>query len=439
MKDQLDILRAHGGDDSQFGTLGDALRGVGRAADSVYDAATDNPATRLVDKAGKAIGVSTITDPVKRLAQDFGGTTVGEFLSRAWSVSASNSPLLTALGPFGMAISTAIFAAPGLIQGDSFSKAYVDQSVWALNTGAKILGAQGGMDTAAINTEMKAVADQLAPAIQNLNQMSDSLHIDVRNMTMDQLRTFSNTTRDDIALQAKAALTKLPADLDAVAKLIGNPDYDPRTGRLYTTAQKAEKRLREFAANIIKPLNVQEQQRGLALLGLYKGNVSGNPTAELTEAIKGFQRGQGDKNPSGVMDTKTDRTLQNVLQIKGGIDRVTANRAAEDAIRRVIANQAAERAIQAALLAKQNDAFLEASKGMPSSETGGSYPASQLTARPYAAAPAADPATTSPVPYVAGGGAAALGLALAAGLAAPVALPLAAVGGVLGFFFHKRK
>jgi hypothetical protein len=193
------------------------------AADSVYDAVTDNPVTRQLDSWGKDVGFSTLTDPFKGLAKDIVASDAGLFLARVWATHAATwfqSPAaFLMLGPAAPALGVFMLAMPSRARGEtSFGRAYAQQVVWAINTGAKIIGSKGiEIPEAEITKLVNLDAELVRSGAAKLAEMK-GYGVDVEAMGQRELMNLVGTDRPDLAYLARAAATESPADLERAAE-----------------------------------------------------------------------------------------------------------------------------------------------------------------------------------------------------------------------------
>lgn len=202
-----------------MGIIDDAID----AADSVYSAITDNAATRQLDEWGKAVGVSTLTDPIKAGARAVVSSDAGLFISRVWATHAygwfTSPQAYLMLGPAAPALGAFALAAPSLAKGEtSFGRAYAQHVVWALNMGAKILGAKGiDLPAPELAKVLNADAELVRVGAEKIAQMK-AYGVDVEALSRQELARIVGTDRIDLAYLARAAALESPADLERAAQ-----------------------------------------------------------------------------------------------------------------------------------------------------------------------------------------------------------------------------
>lgn len=192
------------------------------AVDALADAVTDNPVTRQLDTWGKDVGFSRLTDPIKGAAGDFVSNDAGMFLARVWATHAAawfrTPEAFLMLGPAAPGLGIFMLALPSQARGEtSFGRAFAQHVVWAINTGAKIIGSKGiELPEAEIAKLVNIDAELVRLGAEKLAQMK-AYGVDVEALTRAELLRVVGTDRVDLAFLARAAATLNPADLERAA------------------------------------------------------------------------------------------------------------------------------------------------------------------------------------------------------------------------------
>lgn len=215
-----------------MGFLGDAVDWVSDRADDVKGAA------------GSIASAVPGAEWLGGQVTDFLNTETGRIVARALSTT-----LYGALAPVvGPQLAAAAFATPGLIRGDRFSKAWIEEFQIRVEMLAQILGDEAAKELSGL---IGPTLDKLKGDFPQLNDLGN-VPSDIIP-TLPDIQTILNTPvwkialprnlREDLTALAISALTKVPIDIS---------NYDIETGKdLSVTDEQRVKVLYPYASTLV--------------------------------------------------------------------------------------------------------------------------------------------------------------------------------------------